>query len=82
MVRVYYSEFNWERLRRAKELATRYRCTPNQIALAFVLNQPFPTFALIGPRTLAELHESLGAMELVLSSREVRWLNLESNIRP
>jgi aryl-alcohol dehydrogenase-like predicted oxidoreductase len=50
---------------------------PINIALAYVLNQPFPAFALIGPRTLEELRTSLPALGIRLSSEELRWLNLE-----
>ena len=48
-----------------------------QIALAYVLHQPFPIFPLIGPRTPDELTSSLGGMEIELSDEQVRWLNLE-----
>lgn len=75
--RVYYSEANWERLRRARELGKAKDVTANQIALAYVLHQPFPVFPLIGPRRLEELSESLGALEVSLTLQEMRWLNLE-----
>jgi aryl-alcohol dehydrogenase-like predicted oxidoreductase len=77
MVRVYYSNENWERFRRARELATQRGCTANQIALAWVLHQPFPTYPIIGPRTEEELRSSVAALEVNLSLDEVRWLNLE-----
>lgn len=75
--RVYYSEANWERLRRARELGNAKNATANQIALAYVLHQPFPVFPLIGPRRLEELSDSLGALEVSLTPEEMRWLNLE-----
>ena len=78
MVRVYYRADNWRRLERARELATRLGCTPTQVALAWVLHQPFPTFALIGPRSLSELDDALGATAVTLSPAEVAWLNLEA----
>lgn len=78
VARVYYNEGNWERLRRARELAAKKHVTANQIALAYVLNQPFPVFALIGPRSTAELMDSLPAMNITLTQEERRWLNLES----
>jgi len=79
IVRVYYNEGNWERLRRARELAAKKGCTANNIALAYVLHQPFPVFPLFGPRTLEELHSSLPALEVALTEAEMRWLNLEDN---
>lgn len=78
MVRVYYSDDNWERLRRAKQLADEKGFTTNQIALAYVLNQSFPSFALVGPEKTAELESSLKALDVSLTSEEVKWLDLRS----
>lgn len=77
MVRVYYNDANWERYRRAEALGKEKRASANQIALAYVLHQPFPVFPLVGPRTLAELRDTLGALDISLTPEEVRWLNLE-----
>lgn len=77
-VRCWFSDDNFERLRRARELAAKYRVLPINIALAYVLHQPFPTFPLIGPRTLRELYTSLPALDVSLTPDEVKWLNLEA----
>jgi aryl-alcohol dehydrogenase-like predicted oxidoreductase len=77
MVRVYYNDANWERYRRATELGKQRGFTANQVALAWVLHQPFPTYALIGPATVEELRSSVAALDLELAAEEVRWLNLE-----
>jgi 1-deoxyxylulose-5-phosphate synthase len=78
MVRVYYSDANWERFRRAERLAAELGKTPIQIALAWALSQPgLKTFALIGPRTLEELESSLDAAELELTPEQLAWLNLQ-----
>ena len=53
-----------------------------QIALAYVLSQPFPTFALIGPRQLSETRTSLPALDVTLSPDELAWLNLERDEKP
>ncbi|MBP1931349.1 aldo/keto reductase [Ammoniphilus resinae] len=78
MVRVYYNSDNWERLRRANELAYQKGngITANHIALAYVLNHPFPTCALIGPEKTSELESSLKAIEVELSEDEMKWLDL------
>ena len=44
------------------------------IALAYVLNQPFPTFPLIGPRTIEETRTSFDALKVQLTPAEVKWL--------
>jgi aryl-alcohol dehydrogenase-like predicted oxidoreductase len=77
MVRVYYRADNWERLRRVREVAARHNTTPTRVALAWVLHHPLQPFALIGPRTPAELDDCLGVLEVRLTPDEVAWLNLE-----
>ena len=74
IVRVWYSERNFERRDRAIELAKKRGCSPIHIALAYVIAQPFPVVPLIGPRTVAELEDSLSALQVKLSDEEVRWL--------
>jgi len=78
MVRCWYSDDNFARQARAKELAEKKGVLPINIALAYVLHQPFPTFALVGPRTLTETRLSLQALKVDLTPDEVNWLNLEA----
>lgn len=75
MVRVYYSAENWRRYARARRLAEAKGVEATQIALAYVLCQPFPTFALIGPLAEKELQSSLKAVDVHLSRDEVMWLD-------
>lgn len=77
VIRTYYSDANWERFRRADELAELKGCTLRQVALAWVLHSPLEVFALIGPATVAELDDCLGALDVELTPDEVAWLNLE-----
>lgn len=78
LVRCWYSDDNFERLERAQKLARERGVSPVVIAAAYVLAQPFPIYALIGPRALAETGDSMGAFEVELSPDELKWLNLES----
>jgi aryl-alcohol dehydrogenase-like predicted oxidoreductase len=73
-VRVYYSDANWERLRRAAELAEKKGASTVQIALAYVLNQPFPTGALIGAQNQVELESCVEGAQIELTAEEVSWL--------
>jgi aryl-alcohol dehydrogenase-like predicted oxidoreductase len=77
LVRCWYSEDNFRRLERVQELAQKRGVSPINIALAYVLNQPFPTYALIGPRALSETRTSLPGLDIELTADELRWLNLE-----
>ncbi|OBZ09488.1 aldo/keto reductase [Bacillus sp. FJAT-26390] len=76
MVDVYYTADNWERYRRATELANSKGASAIQIALAYVLHQTYPTAALIGPERLPELQSSLQGMSIPLTENEIKWLDL------
>jgi 1-deoxyxylulose-5-phosphate synthase len=74
--RVYDNADNRERRRRAAALAGQLGCTTNQIALAWVLQQAFPVYAVVGARTVAQLREAVGALELDLTEDDLRWIDL------
>ncbi|MGC8861768.1 MAG: aldo/keto reductase [Armatimonadota bacterium] len=78
LVTSWYSEDNFRRLERAKELARKKGVEPVAIAMAYVLNQPFPTFALFGPASINEMNVSMQGLDLTLTPDELRWLNLEA----
>ncbi|RAI91732.1 aryl-alcohol dehydrogenase-like predicted oxidoreductase [Paenibacillus pabuli] len=82
LVRVFYSDGNWERLHRAEQLAASKNTTPIQIALAYVLNQPFPTCALIGAQNRAELLSCDEGSRITLTREELDWLDLGSQVKP
>jgi predicted dehydrogenase/predicted oxidoreductase len=77
LVRCWYADDNFARRERAVALAAQKGVTPIAIAAAYVLHQPFPSFALIGPRTIAETVSSLECLRVELTPKEVAWLNLE-----
>ncbi len=77
MVECWYSDDNFMRLERVKQLAEKLGVEPTAVALAYVLCQKFPTFALIGPRSLSETRTSLKALEIELTEQQIKWLNLE-----
>ncbi len=77
LVRCWYSEDNFKRLERARELAAKLGVEPVCVALAYVLCQPFSTFPLIGPRRISETRSSFRALDIQLSPDDLRWLNLE-----
>jgi aryl-alcohol dehydrogenase-like predicted oxidoreductase len=77
LVTCWYSDDNFERLERAKKLAAELGVLPTNVALAYVLCQPFPTYALVGPQSLVETRTTLPALNLQLTPQQLRWLNLE-----
>lgn len=78
LVRCWYSDDNFQRLARAREMAAKRGCEPVNIALAYVLCQPFPAFPLIGPQSPAETSSCMAALNIELTVEDLRWLNLES----
>jgi aryl-alcohol dehydrogenase-like predicted oxidoreductase len=76
-LRVYDNPANRERRDRAEQLGRRTGASANAVALAWVLAQPFPTIAAIGPHSVEHLRSSLEALDVELSAEDARWLNLE-----
>ena len=74
VVRVFDTAENRARRDRAAALGARLGVTTTQVALAWVLHRPFPTFPIVGPRTLDELRESVEALELELSADDLAWM--------
>ena len=80
MVRVYYNPENFEKLRRAQELGGNKGFTAIQIALAYVMHQPYPTFPIVGPCTLDELDSSLERSKLNCPTMKCVGLTLKTEI--
>ncbi|SDS43216.1 aldo/keto reductase [Microlunatus soli] len=76
LVRCYYSDDNFERLRRAEKLGAELGVPATAIALAFVLGQEFPTFPLFGPRTITESRSSMQGLGVELTADQLAWLDL------
>lgn len=82
LVRVFYSDANFERKRRATVLAKAMGLSLFQIALAYVTSQTFPTIALCGARKLDQVTDAVRSGDLVLSNEQKGWLDLSTDIRP
>ena len=65
---------NRDRYLRLRELQNERGYSTGQIVLGYLTNRPFPVFPLIGPKNMADLEESLGDVEAVLSPEDVRYL--------
>ncbi|MDA8253808.1 MAG: aldo/keto reductase [Rhodospirillales bacterium] len=81
MMKCWYSETNFARRDRVHAFAARQGRSPAQVALAYLLAQPFPVFPIIGPATLAELRDSLGALRTTLSPQDTAWLKNGPGLR-
>ncbi|MGH3376551.1 MAG: aldo/keto reductase [Actinoallomurus sp.] len=63
-----------------KEVATGIGATPSQVALAWTMRDPGVTSPIIGARTLAQLEDNLGALDLSLSDGDLAALEKASAI--
>lgn len=79
MMRVYCTDDNFERLRRAEELGqAKGGYSAVQVALAWVLHRPLAVVPIVGPHTTEELDSCAAAVEIELTDSDIRWLNLGS----
>ncbi len=65
---------NLDLVARIQELATQKRCTPGQLALAWVLAQGEDIVPIPGTKRVAYLEENLGALPVELSTEELQQL--------
>ncbi len=70
----YGSAENIQRYERAMRLAKERTVSLTAVSLAYILNQPFPSIAIIGSHTKAQLTESMAAGDVILTSEQVRYL--------
>lgn len=63
-----------------KEVAAEQGRTPAQIGLAWTLQNPAVTSPIVGARTLVQLKDNLGALEVELSADQMERLNRVSAV--
>ncbi|MFV0254880.1 MAG: aldo/keto reductase [Erysipelotrichaceae bacterium] len=80
MVESFYSNDNWKRMEQTQKYADKLNVTPITVSLAWVLNQSFPTAAIIGPETLVELDQSLEALDIKLSGEDCNILDVKKSV--
>jgi len=74
LTRCWYSDDNFARLERVQQMSAERNLAPINIALAWLLYQPFPVFPLIGPRAVDELESSWKGLDVQLSPEDIAWL--------
>lgn len=73
-VQSYCYEENFARYARAEELARQRGVSVPQLALAYVLSQPWNIFTLVGCANGAEFAVNAAALDLHLTEQEISWL--------
>ena len=66
----YFTEKNWTLLEVMDEIAAAHGATVTQVALAWQLADPVISSPIIGANSIAQLNDSLDAVELVLNTEE------------
>jgi aryl-alcohol dehydrogenase-like predicted oxidoreductase len=75
-VKRYFTERNWNLLKKIEELGNeRNNASISQMALAWLLTNPVITSPIIGPNTLDQLHDNLGAIGMRLLQEEKKMLD-------
>ena len=65
---------NLARAERTQALADELGSTANQVALAWLLHQPFPVVPILGTSQVPHLEDALGAANVSLTPAQVAWL--------
>lgn len=71
----YFTEYGWKVLDAVEEIARQRGASVSQISLAWMLTLPGITSPIIGPRSLEQLADNLGAADLRLTDEEMEKLN-------
>ncbi len=78
-IKCYCGETNFQRLDRARELASAKSLSVAQIALAFTFSQPMNLFPLVSSLTKDQFAANAAAVETPLTPGEVAYLDLKAD---
>jgi aryl-alcohol dehydrogenase-like predicted oxidoreductase len=70
MGRNHFTEESFDVLEAVQAIAGEKGCIPGQVALAWCKDKPGVTSAIIGPRTMEQLEDNLGAVEVSLGESD------------
>ena len=72
----------WKILDVMTPIAKAHNCSPARVALAWVLAKPFVTSVIIGAKRLEQLNDNIAAVDLKLTSDEIKKLDEVSALPP
>jgi aryl-alcohol dehydrogenase-like predicted oxidoreductase len=76
MGRNHFTDEAFDVLEAVQAIAGEKGCTPGQVALAWCKDQPGVTSPIIGPRTMGQLEDNLGAVEVSLDENDRERLDV------
>ena len=65
---------NRDRFQRIRRLQQEYRFSVGQIVIGYLISQPLPVFALVGPKTLTDLKDCIACADTKLSKEDIHYL--------
>lgn len=71
----HFSDRAYDVLDVVEKLAAEKSCTPSQLALAWLNHQPGVTSSIIGPRTMEQLDDNLGAVSVKITDEDRKQLD-------
>ena len=74
------TERTWDIVAAVQQVADRREVTMAQVALAWVTNRPGVTSTILGARTLEQLEDNLGSVEVVLDVEDLTLLDEASDL--
>jgi aryl-alcohol dehydrogenase-like predicted oxidoreductase len=78
-VKKYLNERGFRILKALDEVATRYRTTPASVATAWVMARPGITAPIASATSVKQLHETIAAVKLNLTTADIELLNNASS---
>ena len=75
----YNNETAWKTIEAVKRIAKEIGSTPSAVSLAWLLAQPVITAPIIGANSVAQLQQSLAALDISLTSTQLAQLDEVSN---
>ena len=75
-------ERTWRILDVIAPIAQAHGCSPARISLAWVLTKPFVTSVIIGAKRSEQLHDNIAAVDVKLTSDEIKKLDQVSALPP
>ncbi len=74
LVSWYWNEVTEERQLKLEALRKESGMTITQLVLGYLTSQPFPTFPIIGPKSIDQLKDCLTASNIILTREQVNYL--------
>ena len=71
----FQSDFNYRRLAALYKVAAEIQATPNQVVLAWLMQQDPVRIPIMAVGSVKQLKENLGALELILSNEQMQFLD-------